>query len=114
MSKRFVVITSMTNEQDQARITAHLKGRGGWWHWTPEAWLLKAPKDIDLDTLREEIKTVAPGCHFIIIPVDRYWASFGPPVWGKWFEESGWNAADSDSSGPPLARPIMRPPRRET
>lgn len=69
MTKRFVVCTdTMTSEQTQA--FRDKLNKAGWWHWLPNAWLIKdSIEEHTASSLRDIISSISPAIQCLVLEV---------------------------------------------
>jgi hypothetical protein len=88
MSKFVVVIpTCLLATQDI--VTTHFKSRASWWHWSPDVWLLRFDREMTAVELRNEMRTLLPGVHCLVMKFENQhseWAGYGPQEWQNWFD----------------------------
>lgn len=83
MNKRFIVLLERsTKEQNDAFLSFAKKHKLGWWHWIPNAWLLKG-KDttINASEIREAARDAYGSANNFVIELNEdgdTWSGFGP------------------------------------
>ncbi|MFN0132211.1 MAG: hypothetical protein ACKVW3_06725 [Phycisphaerales bacterium] len=89
MSKAFVILTHEATAEKQAAIGEALKGCG-WWHYTPQAWVILDPTDAHTtDTIRAKIMAAAPEVAVIVFQIDKSvkYAAYILPDWHDWLSK---------------------------
>jgi hypothetical protein len=97
MRQRFVVALRNPEPEQRNTLTFFFKNQEyGFWHWIPDTWFIVLPTNVDqtAQSLREQIRELLPGVHFMVVGIDqpsggkRNWAGFGPKRWFEWFHRN--------------------------
>lgn len=88
--RKFVIILPRSTPEQQAILHRLFTTRAGWWHWSPEVWLLNFGSQFTtVEQLREEIRAALPSSFFLVFNLDNsQFTGWGPTEWQKWFGES--------------------------
>ncbi len=75
----FVGIDSQTKEINESIRKWIEEQEAFWWHWIDGVWLIVFEKEINAQSIREQIKGLAPGSTLLVSEVViKDWAGFGP------------------------------------
>jgi len=83
VNKRFVVLVgSATKEQNDAFLRYIKANNLGWWHWLPNAWLLKGTNtQLKAANIRDAARDVFGKANNFVIELNEEgetWSGFGP------------------------------------
>ena len=81
MKRSFIIGIDSTSKEQAKSIEDWLKESGaGWWHWIDGMWLVVShDSNMTVTSIREKLKTLAPGVTHLVIAVERItWAGYGP------------------------------------
>ena len=77
MKRRFVLMTDGMTPQQEKQLAAALAPPLGWWHQTPNSWLIVDPTGRHTaDLITGMIAGIAPNCRCLVVEVQhKWWAS---------------------------------------
>jgi hypothetical protein len=92
MKRRFIVCIDQATSEQQNLLTQFLKNKGvGYWHWFSDLWLVTdTTLQISANSLRDEINTILPGAHKLVVQIDgqQTWSGFGPTQMFNWLKNT--------------------------
>jgi|HubBroStandDraft_2_1064218.scaffolds.fasta_scaffold18665_5 hypothetical protein len=90
--KHFVLAGNELSPLQRNTITKYLSDTGyGYWHWFQDFWLVTSANNyVTSVNLRESLKLVVPGTHFMVFAVEPSpdWAGVGNETWAEWIHQN--------------------------
>jgi hypothetical protein len=89
-----IAANSPTPFQRNAITNSYQNTQYGFWHWTPDFWILKSPYDWDTsESIRNTLHKLPllQTLSFIVLgvePREGDWAGWGPQEWSQWLNEN--------------------------
>ena len=79
MRRHFVIGINPVTETQSESIRNWVSSNYSWWHWIDGLWLVSTQQDLDVTTIREKLKELAPRVTHLVLEVDPVtWSGFGP------------------------------------